>query len=1186
MKDLLNMIGDGVFSRFESSLKKKNSTSKIKSSFADSSNLKTQSNLTLKTQSASASEKKISVNTEVVGSVYSVTTGSHSILASSLFQKLNQTILVVSENNTSAEFLFREALSFLPSNDLIYLPGQEVLPYEYMRYPSEMKRERIKAIAKILSGEPVLIFTSVSGFLKTLPPIQTMQGRAIVLKKGKEIDLESLLIQLIDLGYKRVQVCETFGEFSLKGGILDIFSSYSTEPVRIDLFGEEIESIRTFDPDSQRSMTDLDQAVLLPADEYILSEEQKKEYQNFLKSSDSSLHLPEIPEGNYGIYYEELIPLVRENHGILSYFSEPPILIFPSSNSVKERLFHLEKEYLSLFEKRSREVLCAPPEKLLSFGEEFKVLSESIGLSFVGLPPRNENDLVSLLKEAPSFKGKIREVREKISELRAKGGWKIVLTSSFEAQTKRLQGLFEKEGVILLNEDSTEPLPFHLGNHKSDTFLVLSELRNGFILENQKILILSENDIFGREYKRKTRFKKQNSKALQSFIDLKEGDYVVHIHHGVGKFLKIERTSAGGKERDFLKLEYSGGDSLFVPLDQISLVQRYIGGTESPRLDSLGKSTWKKTKDRVQKAVEALAEDLVQMYSNRLKLQGYAFPPDTIYQEEFEAEFEYEETPDQIEAIEAVKKDLESSRPMDRLVCGDVGYGKTEVAIRAAFKVAMAGRQIMMLAPTTILALQHYNTFKNRFENYPVRVELVSRFKTPAEIRDILADFSAGKVDMVVGTHAILSSKLKPKNLGLLIIDEEQRFGVNHKETIKKFKNLVDVLTLTATPIPRTLHMALTGIRELSIIATPPKNRQSVETYVLEEDDDLISDAIRNEIQRGGQVFYLYNRVETIEEETNYLSKLVPEVSIGILHGQMTEDEIEETLLDFYNRKYDILVTTTIIESGIDMPNVNTLFVKRADLFGLSQLYQIRGRVGRSDRKAFAYMLLPKDRVVTEQAEKRLNTIFEYQELGSGFKVAMRDLEIRGAGNLLGKEQSGDIMEVGFDLYVRMLEDAIARIKGEEIVVEVRTSVTLNTNFFIPETYISDTRQKIEFYKKLEGARDLDEIEEIYSEMLDRFGEPPEDAKTFILLEKIRTLASNLGFEFVTEMKDEIKMKSGSYFRGDHTKIIQLISARTGLTLNPKEPNVLIFQTEKKLEKEKLDTLIFLLSEMLPSKKV
>ncbi|AVQ13452.1 Transcription-repair-coupling factor [Leptospira santarosai] len=1161
MKDLLRIIGEESFARFESfSPSKKN----------PARNIKTDS-------------KKESGDFSITGNVYSVTEGSHSILASSLFRKLNRTIVVVSENNTAAEFLFRETLSFLPSSDLVYLPGQEVLPYEYLRYPSEMKRERIKAIGKILNGEPSLVFTSVAGFLKTLPPAQTMQGRAITLEKGKEIDLESLLIHLIDLGYKRADVCETFGEFSLKGGILDIYSSYSQEPVRIDLFGEEIESIRTFDPDTQRSMIDLNRAVLLPVDEYILSDEQKKEYQNLLKSSDSSLH---IPEAGYGIYYEELVPLVRENHGILSYFPEPPVLLFPSPNSVSQRITHLEREYISLFEKRSREVLCAPPDKLLSFGEEFRVLSELIGISFVGLPPRNGNDPVSCLREAPAFKGKIREVREKISELRTQGGWKIVLTSSFEAQTKRLQGLFEKEGIVLLNEGATEPVPFRLGKHESDAFLVLSELRNGFIFENQKILILSENDIFGREYKRKTRFKKQNSKALQSFIDLKEGDPVVHINHGVGRFLKIERTNAGGKERDFLKLEYAGGDSLFVPLDQISLVQRYIGGTESPRLDSLGKSTWKRTKDRVQKAVETLAEDLVRMYSNRLKLQGYAFPPDTIYQEEFEAEFEYEETPDQIDAIEAVKKDLESSVPMDRLVCGDVGYGKTEVAIRAAFKVAMAGRQIMMLAPTTILALQHYNTFKGRFRNYPLRVELVSRFKTPAEIREILSDFSLGKVDMIVGTHAILSSKIKPKNLGLLIIDEEQRFGVNHKEAIKKFKNLVDVLTLTATPIPRTLHMALTGIRELSIIATPPKNRQSVETYVLEEDEDLIADAIRNEIQRDGQVFYLYNRVETIEQETKYLSEIVPEVSIGILHGQMTEDEIEETLLDFYDRKYDILVTTTIIESGIDMPNVNTLFVKRADLFGLSQLYQIRGRVGRSDRKAFAYLLLPKDRVVTEQAEKRLNTIYEYQELGSGFKVAMRDLEIRGAGNLLGKEQSGDIMEVGFDLYVQMLEEAIAKVKGEEVAVEVRTSVTLNTNFFIPETYISDTRQKIEFYKKFEGARNLEEIDEVYREMEERFGDPPEDAKTFILLEKIRTLASNLGFESVAEMKDEIKMKSGSYFKGDHSKIIQLISAKIGLTLNPREPNVLIFQIGKKSEKEKLDVLIFLLSEMLPSKKL
>lgn len=947
-----------------------------------------------------------------------------------------------------------------------------------------------------------------------------------------------------------------------------------------------MESIRTFDPETQRSLVSLEEAYIPPADEYILSEEQKVAYRRVISEADSSLHLPEIPDDSGGTYFEELVPLVRENVGFLSYFSKPPILIFPAANDSKERLAQLKREYESLFEKRNKEVICAPPSALLSVGKEQESVEKAVGISFSQLPPSKPGDPVCPLNEAPAFKGKIREVREKIVQLRQEGGWKIVLTSSFEAQTKRLQGLFESEGIELLNSESTEPKEILFAkNDRADVFLVVSELRNGFVWDEEKILLLSENDVFGREYKRKTRFKKQNSKAIQSFLDLKEGDFIVHVNHGVGRFLKIERVNAGGKERDFLKLEYQGGDTLFVPLDQISLVQRFVGGTEKPRLDSLGKSTWKKTKDRVQKAVEGLAEDLVRMYSNRIKLQGYSFPPDTVYQEEFEAEFEYEETPDQIDAIEAVKKDLESPRPMDRLICGDVGYGKTEVAIRAAFKVAMAGKQILMLAPTTILALQHYNTIKKRFENYPITVELISRLRTAAETRDVLKRFSTGKVDMIVGTHAILANSVHPKNLGLLIIDEEQRFGVNHKESIKKLKNLVDVLTLTATPIPRTLHMALTGIRELSIIATPPKNRQSVETYVLEEDEDLLREAIRKELARGGQVFYLYNRVESIERETKHLNEIVPEASIGVLHGQMTEDEIEETLVDFYAKKYDILVTTTIIESGIDIPNVNTLIVKRADLFGLSQLYQIRGRVGRSDRKAYAYLLLPRDRVVTEDAEKRLNTIYEYQELGSGFKVAMRDLEIRGAGNLLGKEQSGDIMEVGFDLYVRMLEEAIARIKGEEIPIEVRTSINLETDFYIPETYIPDTRQKIEFYKRFEGARDLDEIEEITNEMVDRFGEPPEEAKTFLLLEKIRTLASAIGFETVAEVGEEIRMKSGAHFRGSYEKIVTLISAKMGLTMNPREPNVLLFRPGKANQKEKLSTLVYLLTEMQPGKK-
>ncbi|PJZ64737.1 transcription-repair coupling factor [Leptospira wolffii] len=1118
--------------------------------------------------------------------VCSVPNSVSSLLASSIFSSRKESILVVAPTNTEAEFLYREALSYSDPSEISYLPGQEVLPYEYMRYPQEMKRERIKALARILSGEKVLVFTSVSGLLKTLPDPSALKDRSLRVSVGQDIQPEHLMRELIRLGYHRADVCEAFGEFSMKGGILDVFSSFSPEPVRIDFFGDEIESIRIFDPETQRSLESLEEALLLPADEFVLTDSQRVAYRKLLTEADSSLHLPEIPDESGGTYFEELVPLIRENRGLLSYFSKEPLLIFPDPNGVKERLSHLEREYGALYEKRSREILCAPPAVLLSEGKEKEILESGSGISFTQLPPNSDKDLVCPLKDAPAFKGKIREVREKITELKNEGGWRIILTSSFEAQTKRLMGLFESDGIRLLNPEATEPEKIFIPSKgNGDVYLAVSEIRNGFRWEEEKLLLLSENDVFGRDYKRKTRFKKQNSKAIQSFLDLKEGDFVVHVNHGVGKFLKIERVNAGGKERDFLKLEYHGGDTLFVPLDQISLVQRFVGGTERPRLDSLGKSTWKKTKDRVQKAVEGLAEDLVRMYSNRIKLQGYSFPPDTIYQEEFEAEFEYEETPDQIEAIEAVKKDLESPRPMDRLVCGDVGYGKTEVAIRAAFKVAMAGRQILMLAPTTILALQHYNNIKKRFENYPITVELISRLRTPAETRDVLKRYAAGKVDMLIGTHAILANSVQPKNLGLLIIDEEQRFGVNHKESIKKMKNLVDVLTLTATPIPRTLHMALTGIRELSIIATPPKNRQSVETYVIEEDEEVLREAIRAELARDGQVFYLYNRVESIEQETKRLNEIVPEASVGVLHGQMTEDEIEETLVDFYARKFDILVTTTIIESGIDIPNVNTLIVKRADLFGLSQLYQIRGRVGRSDRKAFAYLLLPKDRVVTEDAEKRLNTIYEYQELGSGFKVAMRDLEIRGAGNLLGKEQSGDIMEVGFDLYVQMLEEAIAKIKGEDIPIEVRTAINLESDFFIPETYIPDTRQKIEFYKRFEGARDLTEIEEVAKEMEDRFGAPPEEAKTFLMLEKIRTLASGLGFESVSELGEEIRLKSGAHFLGSYEKIVNLISARMGLTMNPREPNVLVYVPGKASQKDKLVKLVYFLTEMQPDKK-
>jgi len=1112
-------------------------------------------------------------------SVFGIPSSSHSFIASSLFKSKadSKSIVVISPLNFEAEFLYRESLSYLEHGEAFYFPGPEIIPYEYSKYSSELKRDRIRVLSKIIQGERILTFTSVSGFLRSIPDAVSLKKKSFVLRKKQVYSPEILIKKLVELGYKREEKCEKFGDFSVKGSIIDLFTSLYDDPLRLDFLGDTLDEIKLFDPSTQRSTGDKDEITVLPCDEISLSEGEKKIYFDRIDKFADSFKKPD------GII-EELIFLEKKASSLLDFFSQSPIILIPEPHEVAERALHTFREFESLFEKNKNEYICIPPSGLLKTGIEKEILIEKKGICFSSLPNSKSEDIPAFLKisETHSFKGKIREVRSKIEDLRKEGKPKFILTSSFPAQTERLESLFHDIGVRGLNSGSETPAPFEVQKEKTDLLLVLSELRNGFVLQEENIFIWSENDIFGRAYKRKTRFKKHASRAIESFIDLREGDYVVHIHHGVGKFQKIEKVTSDNKIRDFLKLSYAGGDTLFVPLDQISLVQRYVGGSERPHLDSLGKGTWKKKKERVAESINKLALELVELYANRVKLKGFAYPPDTIWQEEFEAEFEYEETPDQLAAIEAVKSDLESSKPMDRLICGDVGYGKTEVAIRAAFKVMMAGRQVMMIAPTTILCLQHFNNLENRFKNFPLKVEMVSRFRSKMEIKEILKKFSQGDIDMIVGTHALLSPSVKPKNIGLLIIDEEQRFGVVHKEAIKKMKNLVDVLTLTATPIPRTLHMSLAGIRDLSVIETPPRDRQSVETYVMEENEDIVKAAIDKELERGGQVYYIHNRVETIEYEAVKLSRILPKISIGVLHGQLSEDEVEETLMDFYNKKYDVLVTTTIIESGIDLPNVNTMIINRADTFGLSQLYQIRGRVGRSGRKAYAYLFYQKDRALTENAEKRLNTIHEYQDLGSGFKVAMKDLEIRGAGNLLGKEQSGDIMEVGFDLYLKMLEEAVAKIKGEEIHIETRTAINLSTNFYIPEYYISDTKQKIEFYKRYEGALSIEEIEEVGAEMADRFGEPDEVVNSFIIQEKIRTLASNLGFETVSEDKFTVRFKSGEYFKGDPKKIVKLISANSGLSVQPNEPGILRFIPKSKKEKERLEEILQMLEKIYP----
>jgi transcription-repair coupling factor (superfamily II helicase) len=1126
----------------------------------------------LKTKCTSGKKEKI----------FNIPRSATSFVASALFNCTeNNHILCITSTNNDAELLYRESLSFLSKEKIVYFPGIEAIPYEYAHYSPEIKRDRIRAFSAIFNESYSLILTSVSAIIQMVPEKEILYGKSISIKKGDSIDLLEMARDLVNLGYKKDEICEQYGHFSLKGGILDIFSPFMEDPIRLDFFGDTLESIKLFDPNTQKSIKEVEEVVVLPADEFILNQKERETYLSKLESYDEKLKKPYHDNTSFNLL-EELNGLVHKQVGFFSYFAKEPILLFPNPMESKERLHALEREYKVLYDRRSIEVICLEPGHLLSFDKEYESITNAIGVQFIPLPPSDEKELSLPLKEVDSFRGKIRDVREKILELFELENSNILITSSFSAQTSRLFGLFQNEKIKLLYPDHEEIKPFIQPLDNPSLSLVQSELRNGFIIPDYNLHIWTDNDIFGRDYKKKTRFKRKSSKAIDSFIDLKEGDFVVHINHGIGKFTSIEKVLADGKIRDFIKLTYSGGDTLFVPLDQISLVQRYVGGSENPLLDSLGKSLWKKKLDRAKGAVGRLAEELLVMYANRIQLQGYAFPQDTIWQEEFEAEFEYEETPDQLTAIEAVKNDLESIRPMDRLVCGDVGYGKTEVAIRAAFKVIMAGKQVLLIAPTTILTLQHYNNLKERYKNYPIQVDMVSRFRTAKEVKESIAKFSRGELDILVGTHALLSSSLKPKNLGLLIIDEEQRFGVNQKDTIKKYKNLVDVLTLSATPIPRTLHMSLTGIRDLSIIETPPKNRQSVETYVLEENDEIIQSAVKKELERGGQVFYLHNRVETIESEANYLAGILPEISIGILHGQLSEEDVELTIMDFNNRKYDLLVTTTIIESGIDMPNVNTMFVKRADTFGLSQLYQIRGRVGRSGRKAYAYLFYPADRSLSEAAEKRLNTIYEYQELGSGFKVAMRDLEIRGAGNLLGKEQSGNIMDIGFDLYVQLLNEAVSKLKKEEVEIEIRTILNISANFYIPETYIPDSKQKIEFYKRFEGSTTLEEIDDLSKEMEDRFGHFPLEVKSFVLLEKVRAFGSKMGFDSILEDTGEIKLKAGNFFKGDSGRIISLISKKdSGLSIHPKEPTILRFKPPIQCsEEEKIKSLLDILKKI------
>ncbi|MGM9533834.1 MAG: transcription-repair coupling factor, partial [Intestinibacter sp.] len=939
------------------------------------------------------------------------------------------------------------------------------------------------------------------------------------------------------LGYERVSRIEGLGQFSIRGGIIDVYSLEYTHPIRIELFDDEIDSIRTFDVFSQKSIEKIKKVVITPSREFIYPEDTSlavkkvKQETNQYTDDDVFNNMDNIANKTYFQGVENYIDYLYEdtNKSLFTYLPDNAIIVVNDISRLKERCQNYLNEFKDNYKLNLERGLAIKNQgNLLYTYEDLPFLIDDKKLIINSLLPKPVNDfsVTNVInfesREIPTYNSKMNVLVEDLNRLRY-NGYKVILAVNSSDRCKKLH-----EDLFNLGLEATISKSRNIEIKSSQIVIIPANISKGFEYKSIKFQVITDNEIIGVNKKTSKKSKKKKNKdgqKIESFLDLKIGDYVVHENSGIGRYTGIEQILVDGVKKDYLKIIYQGGDNLYVPIDQMDKVQKYIGAeAQKVKLNKLGTNEWTKAKAKVKREIEDMTKDLVELYAKREKIKGYKFSKDTVWQKEFESLFPYEETEDQLKAIKETKKDMESSKVMDRLVCGDVGYGKTEVAIRAAFKACMDQKQVAILVPTTILAQQHYNTFKERFENYPIRVEVLSRFKTAKQQREIINDAKKGLVDILIGTHRIISNDINLPNLGLVVIDEEQRFGVKHKESLKKFKNTVDVLTLSATPIPRTLHMSLSGIRDMSVIEEPPQERHPVITYVAEAKESIIQDEIEREIARGGQVFFVYNRVEHIEEMASMIQKLVPDAKVAVAHGRMTSKTLENIILAFLNKEYDVLVCTTIIETGMDISNANTMIIYDADKMGLAQLYQLRGRVGRSSRQGYAYLMYEKDKVLSEVAEKRLKAIREFTEFGSGFKIAMRDLEIRGAGNILGAQQHGHMAVIGYDLYVKMLNEAIKKVKGEPIEEEIDVEINLAVNAYIPNSYISEEADKIEMYKKIASIENKDDMEEIREELVDRFSDLPRSVETLLYIAYIKSMCKKLKIEKIIQNKNEISL--------------------------------------------------------------
>lgn len=1008
--------------------------------------------------------------------------GAFNLIIRELLHRLQQPILIVASDENRAQQIYSSLVELFEENMVHFFPVEPLLETQAAVSSLDELSQRLDAMSFLLTKQKGIVISTPQALQYPLPAAIKFKANSLTLKVNQVCNLSKICDFLVRCGYKRDDLVANPGEFALRGDILDIYPINIAYPYRIEFFDDEIDNIRTFNPVSQRTKDSLTEVVIEPADDQL-----DKLYQN------------------------------EDYTTILDYLTESGIICFDDIRAIRQNIVQIDarnRDYLA------HETSTNIKNSRLDFTSIFNQIVQAKIYSSLFQVSVNDLKIDQLLnlhtREPQQFFSQMSLIKNELSvyELQQQT---VIIQADNLVRAKQIKSTFADYGIDITIAAENRLIP----NKRQ---IIVDNFNQGFVLPRISLIYLTEHDLFNRQLHIHKKIKSlENAQQIRSYQELNPGDYVVHINHGIGIFEGIKTLESNGKKGDYITITYRNHDQLFVPADQLGVVQKYVASDgKIPKINKLGGNEWAKTKCRVQEKIEDIADELLAIYAHRATEKGFAFLPDDELQRDFEASFPYLETPDQIKAIKEIKLDMQKEKPMDRLLVGDVGFGKTEVALRAAFKAIDSGKQVAFLVPTTILAEQHYATMLERFKDFPVNVAMLCRFQTEKEADEIATNLSNGKIDIVVGTHRILSRDIKFKNLGLLIIDEEQRFGVKHKEKLKKLKNNIDVLTLTATPIPRTLHMSMIGVRDLSVMETPPANRYPIQTYVTEETPNIVREACLRELARNGQIFFLHNKIQDIDQKVAYLSQLIPEARIEYIHGRMSERQLEDIMLRFTQKKFDILVTTTIIETGVDLPNVNTLLVENADTYGLSQLYQLRGRIGRSSRLAYAYFLYKRDKVLTEVSEKRLNAIRDFTALGSGFKIAMRDLSIRGAGNILGKQQHGFIDSVGYDLYAQMLDQTIKQKRGDKVCHKTNAEVRINLEAYIPTEYISSQKQKIEFYKKIKHANDVKAIDDIADELIDRFGTYPKSVENLLNIATIKVLADTAQILSITNIDKKI----------------------------------------------------------------